>query len=369
MTGREIRTLNGEFGGGNGLSLDTIEEVQVISNGFKAEVGRTGAGTINIITKSGTNEFPGSVYTYQKPSSFVANDLITGNESSADRQQYGATFGGPIVRDRTHFFVNWESNRIDDESVVTSALEPGHVRTPPEQRPALLQARPSAQLHQPPRRPLQLQHQRPGGERRRRAQHLRTPLERRGANLEPCRLVGLHLGCFQSQRAPGSVHPGSRGLLQPSHLRHRRRVPGSGLLAHPLPGDYSPGGGKRRAESGLSSKPGREAPASGEPFLALQRRPRPQVRRGRHRKLPLRHFFQQPGGYVLVLRGSPFSLRRRQSGDVSLPVHAGLRRLRPPISRRHGVVLRPGRLEGRALPDPEPRRAMGLRQPVLRRRQ
>jgi outer membrane receptor protein involved in Fe transport len=130
ITGREIRTLNGEFGGGNGLSLDTIEEVQVISNGFKAEVGRTGAGTINIITKSGTNDFQGSVYTYQRPSAFVADDLITGNESSADRQQYGATFGGPIVRDRTHFFVNWESNRIEDESVVTSALEPGTFARP-----------------------------------------------------------------------------------------------------------------------------------------------------------------------------------------------------------------------------------------------
>ncbi|MGH9323328.1 MAG: TonB-dependent receptor [Vicinamibacteria bacterium] len=130
ITGREIRTLNGEFGGGNGLSLDTIEEVQVISNGFKAEVGRTGAGTINIITKSGTNDFRGSVYTYQKPSAFVANDLITGNETSIDRQQYGATFGGPIVEDRTHFFVNWESNRIDDESVVTSALDPGTFARP-----------------------------------------------------------------------------------------------------------------------------------------------------------------------------------------------------------------------------------------------
>jgi outer membrane receptor protein involved in Fe transport len=130
ITGREIRTLNGEFGGGNGLSMDTIEEVQVMSNGFKAEVGRTGAGMINIITKSGTNDFRGSVYTYQKPSAFVANDLITGNETSIRRQQYGATFGGPIVRDRTHFFANWESNRIDDESVVTSALDPGTFERP-----------------------------------------------------------------------------------------------------------------------------------------------------------------------------------------------------------------------------------------------
>jgi hypothetical protein len=47
MTGREIRTLNGEFGGGNGLSLDVVKELQVITNGFKAETGQTGAGTIS----------------------------------------------------------------------------------------------------------------------------------------------------------------------------------------------------------------------------------------------------------------------------------------------------------------------------------
>jgi outer membrane receptor protein involved in Fe transport len=125
MTGREIRTMNGEFGGGNGMSLDTIEEVQVISNGFKAEVGRTGAGTVSIVTKSGTNRFSGSAYTYQRPTSFVAKDPETGQERGLDRQQYGATLGGPIVRDRTHFFFNWESNRIDNEVIVTSVLDPG----------------------------------------------------------------------------------------------------------------------------------------------------------------------------------------------------------------------------------------------------
>ncbi len=125
MTGREIRTMNGEFGGGNGVSLDTIEEVQVISNGFKAEVGQTGAGTVSIVTKSGTNTLHGSAYTYQRPTSFVAKDPETGAERGLDRQQYGATIGGPIVRDRTHFFFNWESNRIENEVIVTSVVDPG----------------------------------------------------------------------------------------------------------------------------------------------------------------------------------------------------------------------------------------------------
>jgi hypothetical protein len=67
MTGREIRTLNGEFGGGNGLSLDVVKELQVITNGFKAETGQTGAGTIRIVSRSGTNTLAGSAYGFWQP--------------------------------------------------------------------------------------------------------------------------------------------------------------------------------------------------------------------------------------------------------------------------------------------------------------
>ena len=82
MTGREIRTLNGEFGGGNGLSLDVIKELQVISSGFKAETGQTGAGTISIVTKSGTNTMDGSVYGFWRPTAWVAANQLTGATTS-----------------------------------------------------------------------------------------------------------------------------------------------------------------------------------------------------------------------------------------------------------------------------------------------
>ena len=80
MTGREIRTLNGEFGGGNGLSLDVIKELQVITNGFKAETGQTGAGTISVVTKSGTNTLAGSVYGFWRPTE-------PGRRQPADRRR------------------------------------------------------------------------------------------------------------------------------------------------------------------------------------------------------------------------------------------------------------------------------------------
>ena len=126
--------LNGEFGGGNGLSLDVVKELQVISNGFKAEAGQTGAGTISVVTKSGTNTMAGSAYAFWRPTDFVAANLLTGASTTQKRQQFGGTLGGPIVKDRTHFFVNYEDTKIDDVSVVTSILAPGTFAAPQTQK-------------------------------------------------------------------------------------------------------------------------------------------------------------------------------------------------------------------------------------------
>src|SRR5262249_4717743 len=125
---------NGEFGGGNGLSLDVIKELQVISNGFKAETGQTGAGTISVVTKSGTNTVEGSVYGFWRPTDWVAANLLTGAATTQKRYQYGGTAGGPIKKDVAHFFANFEDTKIDDESIVTSVLGPGTFPAPQRQR-------------------------------------------------------------------------------------------------------------------------------------------------------------------------------------------------------------------------------------------
>src|SRR5436190_3223041 len=138
MTGREIRTLNGEFGGGNGLSLDVVKELQVITNGFKAETGQTGAGTISVITKSGTNTLSGSAYGFWRPTDFVAANLLNGAATTQSRSQYGGTIGGPIKKDVTHYFANYEDTSIDDASVVTSVLGPGTFPAPQTQRQGFL---------------------------------------------------------------------------------------------------------------------------------------------------------------------------------------------------------------------------------------
>src|SRR5262245_4415138 len=134
MTGREIRTINGEFGGGNGLSLDVVKELQVITNGFKAETGQTGAGTISIVTKSGTNTISGGAYGFWRPSDLVAAHLLTGAKTTQKRQQFGGTIGGPLKQNRTHYFANYEDTNIDDTAVVTSVLAPGTFPAPQRQR-------------------------------------------------------------------------------------------------------------------------------------------------------------------------------------------------------------------------------------------
>src|SRR5262245_7985110 len=134
MTGREIRTVNGEFGGGNGLSIDAIKEVQVITNGFKAETGQTGAGTISVVTKSGTNTLSGSAYGFWRPSDLVAANLLTGQKTSQKRQQYGGTIGGPLKHDQTFYFANYEDTNIDAAAVFTPVLAPGTFPAPQTQR-------------------------------------------------------------------------------------------------------------------------------------------------------------------------------------------------------------------------------------------
>ena len=112
MTGREIRTLDGAFGGGSGLSLETIKELQVITSGFKAETGQTGAGTISVVTKSGTNRFEGTVFGYFRPSGLVGDNPITGARRRSRIASSGAaSWAARSRRDETHFFGAWESTR------------------------------------------------------------------------------------------------------------------------------------------------------------------------------------------------------------------------------------------------------------------
>ena len=103
---------NGPAGSAAGTSLgtETVREFRVESNAYSAEFGRNSGGQINVLTKSGANSVDGSAYEYHRNDAFDARNYFdTGEQPDFHRNQFGATIGGPIARDRTFFFLGYEA--------------------------------------------------------------------------------------------------------------------------------------------------------------------------------------------------------------------------------------------------------------------
>ena len=98
-------------GGGNPISLDAIEEIQVVVSPYDVRQSNFIGGGINAITKSGTNKFKGSAYAYHKNQNMRGNTvagLELGDRPIESNTTYGATFGGPIIKNKLFFFANFE---------------------------------------------------------------------------------------------------------------------------------------------------------------------------------------------------------------------------------------------------------------------
>ena len=98
-------------GGGNPISIDAIEEIQVVVAPFDVRQTNFIGGGINAITKSGTNAFKGSAYTYFTNQDFRGNkigDVDFGDRVDESRNLYGFTLGGPIIKNKLFFFANAE---------------------------------------------------------------------------------------------------------------------------------------------------------------------------------------------------------------------------------------------------------------------
>ncbi|MBZ5507230.1 MAG: TonB-dependent receptor [Acidobacteriia bacterium] len=93
-------------------SQEAVSEFRVVNNSFGAEYGRALGGIVNIVTKSGTNDVHGSVYEYFMNNKLNATPLLTQPGFDTFRQnQFGATLGGPLRKDKTFYFVNYEGQR------------------------------------------------------------------------------------------------------------------------------------------------------------------------------------------------------------------------------------------------------------------
>ena len=102
-------------GGQPTFSQEMIAEFQFISNRFDATQGRSSGLQVNLVTKSGTNRFAGSFRANFRDDRFNAPDPVLERVTPFENQQYAGTFGGPIVRDRMHFFVYHEYEREPKE--------------------------------------------------------------------------------------------------------------------------------------------------------------------------------------------------------------------------------------------------------------
>ena len=100
---------------------EVIREFQVITSGGVAEFGRASAGTINVVTQSGTNQPRGRAYGFFRDDAFDARNPLAVQKDPLDQQQYGFSFGGPIVKDRTFWFANIEETRQNRTGIITIA--------------------------------------------------------------------------------------------------------------------------------------------------------------------------------------------------------------------------------------------------------
>jgi hypothetical protein len=94
------------------VSQEAVQEFQIISNSYAAEYGRAAGGVVNIITRSGSNDFHGDVFGYLRNRNFQAvNPFSTVPNPAYTRVQGGAAFGGPIKKDKTYFYFSYEITR------------------------------------------------------------------------------------------------------------------------------------------------------------------------------------------------------------------------------------------------------------------
>jgi hypothetical protein len=112
---------------------DTIAEFRILESNYSAEYGRNGGGVISVVTKSGTNQWHGSAFEFLRNDAFNANTFINNAESLPrdvlKRNQYGATFGGPIKRERAFFFVGYQGQRLSEQqsSLLNTVYTPGQL--------------------------------------------------------------------------------------------------------------------------------------------------------------------------------------------------------------------------------------------------
>lgn len=102
--------------------VESLEEFNVEISNYKAELGRSGGGYVQMTTKSGTNNFHGSLYEFLRNDKFDARNFFASSKPVLRYNQFGASFGGPIRKDKTFFFANYEGQQIRRQQTILASV-------------------------------------------------------------------------------------------------------------------------------------------------------------------------------------------------------------------------------------------------------
>ncbi|MGA7928186.1 MAG: carboxypeptidase regulatory-like domain-containing protein [Candidatus Sulfotelmatobacter sp.] len=92
-------------------NLDSIAEFRILTNNFDAEYGEYSGGQINVITKSGSNAFHGDVFEFLRNTDLDARNYFSPTRGAFDQNQFGGTFGGPVIRNKIFFYSDYQGTR------------------------------------------------------------------------------------------------------------------------------------------------------------------------------------------------------------------------------------------------------------------
>ncbi|MBK9168014.1 MAG: TonB-dependent receptor [Bryobacterales bacterium] len=138
-----VTALSASGGTNTLVSIDALEEFKLLTSSYAAEFGRSPGGQITMLTRSGTNRFTGTLFNYFRNDALDASDWFANRDGlpkPAMRQNdFGGVLGGPVVRDRTFFFVSYEGLRLRQPQFSTAAYPSLAARaaTSAERRPAV----------------------------------------------------------------------------------------------------------------------------------------------------------------------------------------------------------------------------------------
>src|SRR6266487_1397947 len=109
---------------------DAIQEFEVITSQYQAEFGNATGVILNTITRSGTNDLHGRGYYFHRDQALDERNYFQTSKAKFEQKQPGGWLGGPIIKDRTHYFATYEATRRLQIATVTSPVQPGDVEQP-----------------------------------------------------------------------------------------------------------------------------------------------------------------------------------------------------------------------------------------------